>query len=129
MGRAFSVRQRTFAVYGPAQCVDRTANEVVSYRDLSNAARGAHFIALFYLGVVAHDCGAHGVLFQVHGHANDVSGKSQQLRVLHSSKAVNPGYAVAHLGDCAYVHHGQTAAKLFNLTLYYSSQDPGLVWS
>ena len=60
-----------------------------------------------------------GSVTKVERHPNHAAGKLQQLAVGDARQSVYPRDPVAHLYHDAYIHHGELAAKLFDLALDY----------
>ena len=97
---------RAAAVHRPAQGVDHPAEHRGAGRHLEQTAGATDFVALLELEVVAHDRGAHVVLFQVehqprHRVAGLRRGELEHLARDSRLETVNPGDAVPHLENGA----------------------------
>src|SRR3972149_5734590 len=88
---------------GAMRSTARVWSVFLAPRHLGDASGAAHLVAFPNLGVVAHDHGAHAILFQVEGDAHDSSRKLQQLTVKGPGQSVDAGDAVADLDYGAHV--------------------------
>ena len=91
------------AVDGAAQGIDHAAQQALAHRHFQNAAGGLHRVAFLQAGVVAQHHGTHGVLLQVQGQAEQVTGELQHFAQHGVFQAMDAHNAVSQGHDGALV--------------------------
>ena len=105
----------TLAVEGRAQRVDDSAQQRVAHRHAGDLAGSLDEVSLSHSDVGAHDCRAHGILFEVERQAGDAAGELQQLAESHLPETVDHCDAVADADDGAHLGQRRLAAELLDL--------------
>ncbi len=95
-GVGFGGVHRTFAVHRVTQGVDHAAEQFRAHRHFQNAAGAADLLALRQTQVITQHHGAHGVLLQVEGHAEDAALKLDHFAEHHVGQTMNAHDAVKY---------------------------------
>ena len=90
---------RTLVVDGCAERVDDAANHRFPDGHVQDPAGALDLVALGELGVVAHDHGAHLILFKAHRQAGNAVGKGEEFARHDLVQAMDAGDAVAERND------------------------------
>jgi hypothetical protein len=105
------------AVQRAAQRVDHPAEEAVAHRHRQHPAGVLDLVALLDPGGVAEDHAADLAHVQVEGHAEQVAGELEQLQGHGRRHALDPGDAVAGLGDPPHLLPGHRRPERLDVLL------------